>query len=1163
MLLGRFDEASEAYEILYRTEPLNQNHLLSYVQSLKHAGNFVKLDALKAGLLKSGLMIIDEVNFDWKSHIASMTPLHSGMMVDDSNELPVLTIPMKEVNWTNYASTLHAMATCNYSAVFKKAHFDPKEFAILSGPCTIEINSSAQIQSQTQTQSLLLSSVQEYLTSSIEDLSSAGEAHQSKRRSTARKRDTKAPISTKSELAPADFIKNISQLLQIEEAEVINSLCLTEKIAISMLDKNNISIEVDETSSLGTFSSDALVNLIKNDNQERKSIVQRIFELLRYFFVETLGQAFPPALGQQMFSLSRLFHLGILSFENLKDYFDEDFSTYCLGVAELSLEIDSSCRVCYELSISPKTEPRAKLLMALFSTDKSASLQTFSFDSSIQTRFFKCLPHIVTPQSISSLLGSFERLSNLEAAELLLLEGAPKQEILNKLGNGYSLHSMSGINRLRLGRILLKTDCEIDNGSAQLLVSELFNCASAIDLDLNLFTEIVGVLIEKSAIKLPGLELLCLFWNLFSRRPLIPTASVTVISNCFVRVLNACLIESSLEVYSFLLNWMAQERCFGSCHALVPRSIFRLLCQRKTDDFACQIFAYSVAFSAWRFPSIFAVNEAGIEDWDRHPIGSKECQSLPVCFYNLNLLCDLIWKLVEAVDNDKIDTKLSINDTNTVACIDWLRESLSALHQGAQFLKEFKHSFDINRDQIKFFLSSALDLHATSSVPKPKHFQVSSLQSLRILLNFRSDIVHSELQGRKKSFEVLKRMRSDLKTSLSIYFDDAEVWALLGTCYYDSVVHFLSSDAELITAQQGKLKRCLKKAILCFQTSLRLDQESLESWAKLSDLCDWSLHYPSELSSSAESYNWLCSLGCRAVQFLLPRIAARDLWQQLLRLELFLRRSGREKSPVKLLLLLKQAVIASCKAYCENVYESTALYTSLAKFYSRLCKNDQLISKNLNEIEQFLPAIGKPVEEASSPVHNLLAHLDALNNLDRKKIFHAHYMTAGMLNWRLLNDSQAAIAQLSSIFPFLKPNKRIAQSLCQVYQSDHDRPARFLSCTKRYLLRLFTFIADSDGFTDDKLELLATTLKKLHYVRKTILGFPELLLAGTLAYFKVASEELSNSSCTNRSEIFDICQELLGSLEEASVRIPPELYDFIEQNEKLQENEQNVDKMEQ
>lgn len=1188
MEMGRFDEAADAYEILFRSEPMNADCLSAFVEALKQAGNFVKLDDLRARLVKTGLMIISESQFDWKSQLSSIvTGSMDEMAVDcsSSNQLPTLTLPMRDINWSVYAHILHSMATGCYSAVFKKAHFDPSNYAILAGPCVIELNSNSHSQVQTQTQSLLLSSVQEYLTSSMEDVSNGNGESQSKRRlPTRNKRESKTSAPTKCELSPADFIKNVSVLLGVGESQVVEALCSTEQVAIQLLDKDNVSAgPLDNNAgqaSFDLFTSESLLRLIESDNQEQKSISQRIFELLRYFFIDGLGHAFPSALSQNVFSLCQLFHLNILSFDNLKSVLEGDFVKYCLGVAELTFELTPSCQQCYELLFVQTTEPldepdasRLKILTALFSPDKVAALETLHISAAapiILTRFYKSLPHLVTEQTLIDLLGSFEQVSRLEEAELLLAKGASSDEIADKLGSDCSLASLFGTNRLRLGRLLLRNGAQLDVESVQLIVAELFSSYAAVDLGF--FTELIGLLVQLPSASgtLPLLELICLFWNLFSRRQLIPTTQVSALSSSFARLLQVAVEQHpscQLEVFTFLLNWLAQEKSFGSCQALVPLSIFHLLCQRDyDDDFSCQLTAYSIAFSLWRFTSIFTAatsTEHGLEDWDRHPVGTRECPSLAVSFSDLNLLCNLIWRLIETADNGKVDTPLAINDPSAVACIDWLKEAFCRLPRDTLYLHEFGRAFEINRSQISHYLTCPLDLHASAAIQRPKYFTVTGLQSLRVLLNFRSDLVHAELQGRKKSLEVLKTIRSDLKTSLSIHANDAEVWSLLGTCYYDALVHYLSSEAEFMIAQQGKLKRTLKKAILCFQQSLRLDQENLEAWAKLSDLCDWAMHYPSQLApAQSDACVWICSVGCRAVKHLLPRIAARDLWQQFLRLELFLRRSGRERNQVKLMGLLKQAVIAAARSYCENVYESTALYTSLAKIYARIakCGNEHVISKTLDELAEHLPPVVKPKPpRTDDAVETLLAHLDALNVLDRKRIFHAHVMTSAWLCWRLKQDPHAATAYLSTIFPFLKPNKRVAQSLCLVYQSDHDRPARFLSCTRRYLLRLFSFITDSGAAAfADKLDLLATVLKKLHYVRKTILGFSELLLAGTEAYFKVADQELANPGCSNRQQVLDICNELLESLEEVNVRVPPDLFEILAKHEGVESGVGNV-----
>ena len=84
--------------------------------------------------------------------------------------------------------------------------------------------------------------------------------------------------------------------------------------------------------------------------------------------------------------------------------------------------------------------------------------------------------------------------------------------------------------------------------------------------------------------------------------------------------------------------------------------------------------------------------------------------------------------------------------------------------------------------------------------------------------------------------------------------------------------------AEFIIKNSGKLKRCVKKAILALKHGLKLEPADQGCWMKLCDLIDWSLHEPSKLSIEPEIVNFLCSVGCSCVQALLPGVVARDRW---------------------------------------------------------------------------------------------------------------------------------------------------------------------------------------------------------------------------------------------------------------------------------------------
>ena len=65
----------------------------------------------------------------------------------------------------------------------------------------------------------------------------------SKKRSLRRK-DSRATqsITSKSDLTPADLVKSIKILLNLEEQEIVDILCSTERSCLQLLDKNNLII---------------------------------------------------------------------------------------------------------------------------------------------------------------------------------------------------------------------------------------------------------------------------------------------------------------------------------------------------------------------------------------------------------------------------------------------------------------------------------------------------------------------------------------------------------------------------------------------------------------------------------------------------------------------------------------------------------------------------------------------------------------------------------------------------------------------------------------------------------------------------------------------------------------------------------------------------------
>ena len=124
--------------------------------------------------------------------------------------------------------------------------------------------------------------------------------------------------------------------------------------------------------------------------------------------------------------------------------------------------------------------------------------------------------------------------------------------------------------------------------------------------------------------------------------------------------------------------------------------------------------------------------------------------------------------------------------------------------------------------------------------------------------------------------------------------------------------------------------------------------------------------------------------------------------------------------------------------------------------------------------------------------------------------------------------------------------KTNSASLLQIYQCEHERPARFLVAGKSYLLQLLNFLNESKIFDKSELsDILTQFLKKLHYLRKTILGFPGILAKSTLIF-------LNSSNCLD----LDIVEELSASLNVAfNGKIPDEIKLKIESIHQNTENE--------
>ena len=1140
----KFEAAISIYSYLFKNDPFSSSYLKLYVECLKKSFKFDELDDLKENL-KSSHWIDEETEklFDWRADFGTFCSQISRS--SESKELETLSIPFREINWTNYASILHAMATGNYAKIYKKQPFNPDNFLILNGPCVIEILGNI---NSTLSQNLLANTIHEYSASSMDDLS--------KKRSQRRKevRSTQS-IPSKTEQTAADLVKHLKSLFNSNEQGIIDTICSTELSCLQLLDKNNI-VKSNDSMDTGnnSFTSESLNQRISEDNEVKKPLAQRICELVVYFLVQSRSPhpEFPKSLAKPILELWSLLKNSTMPLDALKQSLGtETFCELLLSVSEAHFSAKSDIKdIAYEMALfknySKSSNSRFTLLETLLIPDetvKLSKLEEFAKSSTLPlcTRYSEVLPALVTKESILSAIEAMKLAKTIEAAENLCQSGqfATVQELF--ASNLLEMISNStGEMKLRLCKLAFK--CSPPSCSENLFsesVSELIKVHS--DLEIGSFIDYVAIFFKNTAKIATNdvMTMICIYWNIYLRKNLINNSLLPSLNDSFAIFLNNLLQNSDsavpLDVCKFFLCWMAQEKCLGASNGLVPLKIFSLFA--SSTDFTEMKFAYSVIFSLLRFPNIFAVMDAenGLEEWDRSPIGigSRDSPCPNLSQSEFVALSALIQRIDEMID--QADTKIVVSEPGFVSFVDWLKNRYAEIaEQNAG--KHFFYCVELNRNHIKAFMNSPLEQHAQKQVLKPSrgHFTLEDVQSFRYLLNTRSYIVYSELQGRKKSFEILKTIRSDLKMSLAFNVSDAEVWKLLGTCYHDAAIHFMSSEAEFMIQNSAKLKRCMKKAILALKYGLTLEPADQGSWMKLCDLIDWSLHEPSKLSIEPEIVNFLCSVGCSCVQALLPGVVSRDRWILFLRLELFLRKSGTIADDTdKQLELLKEASLSACRAYSENVYESTALYMSLVKFYSRLSKlrisgafTAENVQRWLDQIQGSLPTCLRTNETRANGDLTLLDSLESLSVLDRKKIFHSQVTSLAWFSFKILGDTQSALNQLQQLFPFLKgiasssnsQKKNSSSSLLQIYQNDHERPARFLICGRRYLLQLVDFIAAK---LENPQEILTQFLKKLFYIRRTILGFPEILAKATLAYLKFPEPDES------------IVQELIESLKDA------------------------------
>ena len=1070
------------------------------------------------------------------------------------------------------------MAIGNYTKVYKKHPFSPENYSILNGPCQFELPSNSSLSQVSNTQSLLINSVHDYSVSSMEDLLAA------KKRSSRRKEANSRSIQSKAELNPADFVKNLKLVFtDLNEQKIVDILCSTESSGLKLLDKDTVTSS-DKLSADSLFKIEFLNNQIFNDNLESKPLIHRIVELISVFFVQSLrSPEFPQSLSGPIINLWELFKIGIIPIDCLKAHLEgeQQYNDLLLGICEVSYSL--SLEFKYELSICRKNQRSSsvecsrlelmEILLMQNEIEKFSKLEELAntLTKDLLTRYSYPLTAEINSQSLQKAIKILKLSKTVEYFENNLEEpigGAFDEE---------TIKTSASEMKLRLCKLVLfrkPADSETDtsgtkeatNSILKEAIYELINCHS--ELEISKFADFLNVFIlgVKELDSVGSCSLICLFWNILNRKQhylLSASTSTPLLASIqasFTKFLYFCFDFENLEFSRFILNWMSQEKCFGTLNGLVPLKIFRIHSQTSKNLIEFK-FAYSIILSLFRFPNIFA-GDFDLEDFDRHPIGvgTRDIPCPDISTQELDLISNLIHRIgVKNYDIMEDKSKVMINEPGFVGFVDCLKKQFDHLLKQNEYtnnsgVKNYSANnvkyglIQLNRCQIKTFLNSSIEnfankkvLNISSSSYPVRQYE---LESFNYLLNSRSEIVHSELQGRKKSLEILKTIRKDLKTSLSLNATDPEVWKLLGFCYYDTAVHLMSSEAEILVKQSGKLKQCIKKAIFCLVESVKHENgHEKETWTKLTDLIDWAFHEPSLLSVDPKIMRFLSTIGSKGIKALLIEVIPRDRWILSLRFELFLRRSGYKFEPAKQLNLLKEASLAACRAYSENVYESTALYMSLVKFYSRLSKfrmkgiiNESDVITWLNCLHGFLPnCLAIEAKASASGDISLLNHLESLNALDRKKIFHSHLAAIAWHSTKVLGDPRSALNSLQIIFPFLKQQqqkKSNSTSLIQIYQCEHERPARFLIAGKRYLLQLLSFLNDNvDSLEIGSLsEILTQFLKKLHYIRKTILGFPEILTKATFLYL----------NCPEPDE--SIVKELVGSLESVcNGEIPQEI----------------------
>lgn len=1113
-----------------------------------------ELEALKTDLASSNWTIVDPVVFKWQTNLSDIVPHPSSVFESEAIANPLI-VPFKDLNWDNYAQTLLALATANFSGVFKKMPFNPDDYFVLIGPCTFDIPSATTINSgaalggpnsvASQVTSLLLSSQKFDYSNSMEDVSNNMDSSMQRRRPVTRRRErvTSFASSQKAELGLMDIVKLVHKLLGCTEQLVVDAFIKTEPLAMGLLDKQFIGITAEDaipTASSSLFTFQILQQLILHDNEGQTPILYRIFNLVHYFFIDTLGHRFPESMAIPMQALCRLFLDGSLPIS----LFDNENKVFALlvGTAEIDFELNKLSAIgleAYKAAATNTNDPRLVLIQALMGQSKLSEISVP--EAGLRTRYFRIFNSTVTLGQIQSHMDSQNLIKKLAAVEVS--EDIEELMALCQSAPMALIHVFHGENRLRYCRLILKLNVEgVDTAAiCSILHEELMSLKSA-QMSLETFLPYLNVLQTISNPQLHvQLSLFGLFWNIWARKPLIPTESFSNIGNLFCNFL-AGVIKTycpATDLLRNILSWASQERVLGYANGTLLLTAFEQYSQSdSTNEDRC-LFFYSVALSLYRFPNFVTQNAPDAEpcwdEWDRTPLGLKEF-ALPelTLDFVLNLLQQSIFLYNYFQDEESLAKNGTVADAIMIPFVDWIKKQFEAISGNRVRV------FNLNLLHIQAFLNGNFIEHAVGAMKPLLEAQFKlypeTFNSLYWALVIRCDLCYRELQGRKKPMDVLKTIRKDLKMALAIDNTDLDVWVLLGQCYHDSALHLLSNELEQIQAQLPKIRRLIRKGILSFWRACQLNPAWLEYRRCLVELIDWAIHEPTNLvhSSSAElEVSFLHSLGLRSCKLLIKEEERKLKWLAVLRFADISRlKPSSAFGPESVCVIARNAVDSALSCLNENVYEQSALYHSLVEYYTNL------FGLNLNDTDLLaaleslkLPESLKPPLADDGSKEYFLKHVEALNTFDRRKVFHAHHWLAAMVSWKLCQNQQKALEHFCNIFPFLK-RARGPASFMQIYQPDLDRPAWYLVSGHRYCLDLIDFLCDQTDLVESA-ALLELFSKKIHYARRTIYNFVRVLEKATVAYLQLAlrRQQLGDEMWTRMLPVMD---ELLTSLRKES-----------------------------